>query len=98
MAHALFEQYNTTGMVNLASIVDTFPDAEKQSLAASILQTELTVSVDKTERERALNEVIKRVKSESIERALAGDVSNDLEKLSKLIRQKADLDKLHIKL
>lgn len=98
VAHALFEQYNTTGMVNLASIVDTFPDAEKQSLAASILQTELTVSVDKTERERALNEVIKRVKSESIERALAGDVSNDLEKLSKLIRQKADLDKLHIKL
>ena len=98
IAHALFEQYKTTGMVNLAMIVDTFPDAEKQRLAASILQTELSVSVDGEERERALNEVVKRVKSESIERALAADVSNDLNLLTKLIRQKADLDKLNIKL
>ena len=98
VAEALFTQYRETGMVNLASIVDSFTDVDKQRLAASILQTEFSVPLNKEEQEQALNEVVKRVKNDSIERELSTGGAKDAVRLSKLIQQKADLNKLYIRL
>ncbi len=97
IAEILFTQYRDTGQVKPAAIVDMFPDIEKQRLIASILQTELPYNISDDEREKAINDVVKRVKLAKIDYDMSL-CANDVNKLQELIIRKAKIDKLHISL
>lgn len=97
VAKRLFDQYKETGTVNPAAIVNLFEDVEKQRLVAKILQTELDVQVTEEERERIINDLVRKVKMARIDYELANIALNP-EHLPELIAEKAKLTKLHISL
>ena len=97
VAKRLFDQYKETGTVNPAAIVNLFEDVEKQRLVAKILQTELDVQVTEEERERIINDLVRKVKMARIDYELANIALNP-EQLPELIAEKAKLTKLHISL
>ena len=97
VAKRLFDQYRQTGTVNPAAIVNLFEDIEKQRLVAKILQTELDVEITEEERERVINDLIRKVKMARIDYELANIAANP-EKLPEVIAEKGRLTKLHISL
>ena len=97
VARKLFEQYEEKGKVDPASLIDVSDDLEKQHVVAGILQTELPFEITDEEKERAINDVVKKVKYERIEHELSM-CATDLSKLQQLIKEKASLSKLHISL
>ncbi len=97
VAKRLFDQYHETGTVNPAAIVNLFEDIEKQRLVAKILQTELDVEIAEDERERVINDLVRKVKMARIDYELA-HITDNPEKLPEVIAEKARLTKLHISL
>ncbi len=97
VAETLFEQYKKNGSVNPAAIVDLFDDVEKQRLVAQILQTELPFDTTIDEKERAINDVVKKTKLARIDYEL-GQSAQDVVKFQELIMMKAKISKLHISL
>lgn len=97
VADILFSQYRETGRVKPAAIVDMFPDMDKQRLVASILQTELAFDMTLEEREKAVNDVVKRTKLAKIDYDMSMCM-DDMAKLQELIKAKAKIAKLHISL
>lgn len=97
VADTLFSQYRKTGQVKPAAIVDMFPDMDKQRLVASILQTELAFDMTLEEREKAVNDVVKRTKLAKIDYDMSMCM-DDMTRLQELIKAKAKIAKLHISL
>lgn len=97
VAEVLFKQYADTGSVNPAAIVNMFDDVEGQRLVASILQTELPIDMNSEEKERAINDVVKKTKMEKIDYELTKN-PDDINKFQELIVMKAKVAKLHISL
>ncbi|MCM1083831.1 MAG: DNA primase [Clostridium sp.] len=97
VADILFSQYRDTGQVKPAAIVDMFPDMDKQRLVASILQTELAFDMSLEEREKAVNDVVKRTKLAKIDYDMSMCM-DDMARLQELIKAKAKIAKLHISL
>ena len=97
VATALFNQYRTDKKVVPASIVNHFDDVEGQRLVAQIMQTELPFDISEDEKEKAINDVVKRTKMEMIDYELNQN-SGDLSKFQELITRKSKVSKLHISL
>lgn len=97
VAGILFQQYRDTGTVNPAAIVDMFDDVEKQRLVAQILQTELPFDMSLEDRERAVNDVVRKTKLASIDYGLT-QCGNDMKRFQELIMMKAKISKMHISL
>ncbi len=97
VAKTLFNQYKDTGQVNPAAIVNMFDDIEGQRLVAQILQTELPIDMNIDEKERAVNDVIRKTKLDRIEKELSEN-ADDIVKFQELIMMKAKVSKLHISL
>ncbi len=97
IASILFEQYRSSGRVEPAAIVNMSEDIDKQHLIAKILQTELPFEMSDEERERAVNDVVKRTKLEKIEHDLNKNATDPV-KLQQLIMDKVKVTKLHISL
>lgn len=97
VAAVLFRQYKETGAVVPAAIVNMFDEVEEQRVVAKVLQTELPFEPDTEEREKALNDLIKKVKTDTIDRRLAA-CADDIQAFQGLILEKAGLAKLHISL
>ena len=95
VADELFRQYRSTGEVKPAAIVDMFDDVEKQRLVATILQTELPFDITAEEKERAINDIIKKTKLSRIDWELT-QCANDMVKFQQLITMKANVSKMHI--
>jgi DNA primase len=97
IAGKIFEQYEQTGQVMPAVIVNMFEDVEKQQLAGNILQTEFTFDISHDEKEKLINEIVQKVKFASIEYQLQ-NCGDDMEKLSRLIAERSKLSGLYIKI
>lgn len=97
VAEVLFKQYADTGSVNPAAIVNMFDDVEGQRLVASILQTELPIDMNPEEKERAINDVVRKTKMDRIDYELTKN-PDDINKFQELIVMKAKVAKLHISL
>lgn len=97
VAEVLFKQYADTGSVNPAAIVNMFDDVEGQRLVASILQTELPIDMNLEEKERAINDVVRKTKMDRIDYELTKN-PDDINKFQELIVMKAKVAKLHISL
>ena len=97
VATVLFNQYRKDGNVKPAVLLNSYDDIDNQKLIASIVQTELPFDMDDDERERAINDVVKKIKLARIDSEIA-TCANDMEKFQQLIIMKSKLSKLHISL
>ncbi|MCR5366996.1 DNA primase [Eubacterium sp.] len=96
VAKLLYEQYEKQGKVSPAAIIDRFESLESQQVVAAIMNTELPRMLDGNEKNKAFTEIVKRVKSNSIESALKNN--KDPQKLMDLIQRKKSLDRLEVKI
>lgn len=97
VAHELFTQYKDTGTVKPASILNMYDDVEKQRLVASIMQTELPFEMDDAEKEKAINDLVKKTKLGFVDWKLP-QCTNDAKQFQELVIMKAKISKLHISL
>lgn len=96
VAALVFEELRATGQVMPARILNQFEDVEEQKTAASLFNTRLKTDDDPAAREKALNETVKRIKKNSLE--LKSRSVREIADLQKIIKEKAQLQKLYISL
>ncbi len=94
-AAALFEQY-AGGDVNPARIVSLFPDEEQQREVASLFHASIRPPESGRDRQKALNETVRRVKLDSIEYRSRHLDPTDISGMQRLIEDRKSLAKLHI--
>ncbi|MDF2802580.1 MAG: primase [Anaerocolumna sp.] len=99
VAGMLFEQYKTEGRVTPAKILNYFESKEEQKEAASLFNVELRTEMSDLEKTKALNETVLRIKKNSLDlQSKKAIEKNDILALQNIIREQADLQKLHISL
>ena len=96
VAAALFEQFRAKEQVNPAKIINQFESKEEQSEVASMFNRDLSEELTKQEKEWALNETVLRIKSHSLEYRKSH--ATDISELQNIIKEQAELQKLHISL
>ncbi|MBE5955505.1 MAG: DNA primase [Lachnospiraceae bacterium] len=96
VAIMLFDQYAKDGRVTPAQIISQFPDTEEQSEVASLFNARLKVAPLPKDNEKVLTDIVKKVKSNSIEEEM--NRSTDIVRWQELIQKKAELQRLHISL
>lgn len=95
VAKLLYKQYEETGQVSPASIIDKFDSLEKQQVVAKIMNTELSLNLDEEDERRALNDIVKKVKANSLSAQIHNpELSPD--KLMSLVEEKRSLDRLEV--
>ncbi len=99
VAGMLFDQYKTERKVTPAKILNYFESKEEQKEAASLFNVELRTEMSDIERAKALNETVLRIKKNSLDlQSKKAIEKNDILALQNIIREQADLQKLHISL
>lgn len=95
VAKLLYKQFEETGQVSPASIIDKFDSLEKQQVVAKIMNTELSLNLDEEDERRALNDIVKKVKANSLSAQIHNpELSPD--KLMSLMEEKRSLDRLEV--
>ena len=94
-AEILFQQH-ADGEVNPARIVSMFTDEEQQREIAGLFHARIRAVESGRDREKALNETVRRVKKNSIEYRTRHLNPTDTAGLQKLIEDRKSLAKLHI--
>ena len=96
LAEQLFEQYETTGAVNPALLINQYEDMEEQMRVASVLQTTLQIDPSPEDNSLIITEIVQKVKEESIKNQLAH--LQDYSKLQDLISQRGQIPNWNISL
>lgn len=95
IAGMLYEQART-GEISPAQIISYFESKEEQSLAAGIFNKQVQQVNEDSEREKALNEMVKTLKKAGLDKK-SREIT-DLSQLQKIIMEKKQLETLHITL
>ena len=93
VALMLFDQFEKDGL-NPAKIISSFTDEESHKEVARLFNTELPENMDAKDKQKALDDIVRRVKENSID-TQSRNIS-DLVKLQELITQKSALNTMHI--
>ena len=96
VALLLFKQYEEENAVIPGKILNQYTDLNDQKKIAELFNTTLKISPSPEDRNKALNDIVRRVKEDSIEQQM--NATNDILKWQDLIKEKANLAKLHISL
>jgi DNA primase len=101
VAHILFEQLER-GEVNPAKIINNFTDEEEHKAVAALFNTKPKAVETKSDKEKALNETIVRVKENSLiyksSNLNSGDIVKEMQKLTEGKKMIEKLRTLHISL
>ncbi len=100
VAQILFQQLEN-GTMNPAQIISCFTNEEEQREVAALFNTKLDEIESKSEREKALHDIIIKVKQSSFERRSESALPEDMDALKQMISDKRaieELAKLHISL
>lgn len=98
VARMLYEQLEKKELIP-AKIINHFQDVESQKMVAQMFQTEFQTKMSREEREKALNELVIRIKEYSIDHRMRN--MTDMNELQNLIIEKKRWqtpEKLHISL
>lgn len=95
VANMLFEQLRR-GEMNPARIISHFESEEEHKEVAALFNSPLLENMSLSEREKALNDTIYKVKKNSLD--YAGRTATDISQLQEIIKEQANLQKLHISL
>ncbi len=97
VAKMLFDQHETEHRVTPAKIINYFESKEEQSEAASLFNMAMRGELSDSERKKALEETVMRIRKNSLDvRSKKAIENNDIQALQQIIREQADLQKLHI--
>lgn len=96
VAQMLYKQYETEKKVMPAKIINQFTELSEQNEIAAIFNTTFKLAPLPEDNDKALTDVVKKVKGNSIDYEMSH--SNDINRWQELIKEKADLQKLHISL
>lgn len=96
VAILLFQQYEEEKAVIPGKILNQYTDLDDQKKIAELFNTTLKISPSPEDQNKALNDIVRRVKEDSIEQQM--NATNDILKWQDLIKEKANLAKLHISL
>lgn len=91
----LFEQYESTGTVSPATIMNHFQSKEEHEMVSKIMQQNFDMEVDEKEKYQVVLELVKRIKKRSVDHKIA-ECSGDNVKLSSLMMEKAMLNKIKL--
>ena len=94
VATLLFEQYEATGQVNPAKIINTFTTEEEHRQAALLFNTSIRDELSDADKERAINDTVRKIKANWCE-AEAGKIT-DFNELMEITKIKQSLQNLHI--
>ena len=89
VAGLLFAQYEAEGAVNPAKIVSMFPDEAEQREIAGLFNAGIQELVTREEREKALREIVIRVRGHSLDEQIRG--TNDAKVMLELMKKKQEL-------
>lgn len=92
----LFEDYEKTGKVMPARIINLFEDKDEQAKVAELFNTTIHEDEDKLIHEKAVNDTVIRILRHSLD--MRSRQVQDIKELQDIIRQKAALQHLHISL
>ena len=95
VAKMLFEQLEE-GKLNPASIINHFEDGDSQSEVASLFNMSLHGDMEKSEKEKTLNDIVYTVKKNSID--YRSKNVNDILMLQEIIKEQKELNNIHISL
>lgn len=96
VADMLYKQFEQTGTVTPAKIINQFESKEEQNEVASLFNSGFREEMNLLDKEKALNETVLRIKKYSLDNASKN--VKDLSELQQLIKEQAKLQKLHISL
>lgn len=94
VAAMVYEQLDTEKKVTPARIITYFEDAAEQSQVAAIFNMNFQAELSHGDKEKALNELVKKIKLYSLEEE--GRHVTDINRLQMLMTEKLQLDKVHI--
>lgn len=95
VAKMLFEQLEN-GRLNPAGIINYFTSEEEQSEVASLFNKNLLEDMSLSEKEKALNDMIIKVKKNSID--YRSNIVTDIMELQNIVREQNELSKIYIRL
>ena len=95
VAAKLYEQ-SENGNVNPALIISTYETEEAHNEVAALFSAELAKNLNKSEREKALNDAVIKVKGNSIKHAI--ECTKDPKQLQELITKQIKLSNIRIEL
>lgn len=95
VAVRLYEQLDN-GQINPAAIISTFDDGETQKKVASIFNRELAEELSDFERERALNQTVKKIKKNSLD--IKSRSVTDVAQLQNIIKEQKEIQNIQIHL
>lgn len=95
VATKLYKQYEE-GQVNPAAIINTYETEEEHNEVAALFSEDLNENLNHFEREKTLNDIVMKVKKNSIEYAL--NHTNDAKVLQELMNQQIHISNIHITL
>lgn len=95
VAVRLYEQLDN-GQINPAAIISTFDDGETQKKVASIFNRELAEELNDSERERALNQTVKKIKKNSLD--IKSRSVTDVAQLQNIIKEQKEIQNIQIHL
>ena len=94
----LYTQYEEQGKLNPAGILSRFENIEEQREASAVFNARLTQVESKEEIEKALQEIIYKIKKEALDRKGKELEPTDMEGMQRLIQERRELQKLHVSL
>ncbi|MBQ4522787.1 MAG: DNA primase [Lachnospiraceae bacterium] len=94
LAQNLFSQYDEKSEVNPAAILNQYTQIEEQRKAADIFQTTLKLEPEAKDNDKALTDIVRKVKLSSIEHELAN--TEDWNRCQQLIQQKKEILRLNL--
>lgn len=94
LAEQLYQQYEDTGDVNAAYLVNQYEDLDTQMQAASILQSSLKLEPLPEDNARTVTEIVRKVKLESVKEQL--DHLRDMSQLQELLELKKQIPNWNI--
>ncbi|MCR5835915.1 MAG: DNA primase [Lachnospiraceae bacterium] len=92
----IFWEQLQNGEVNPAKIIDHFVSEEEHKKAAGLFNSPLSEKLTQTEKERALNDTIIKIKKNSLDYQAAN--AKDIAQMQKIIMEQTKLQKIHIRL
>ena len=95
VAVRLYEQLDN-GQINPAAIISTFDDGETQKKVPSIFNGELAEELSDSERERALNQTVKKIKKNSLD--IKSRSVTDVAQLQNIIKEQKEIQNIQIHL
>lgn len=95
VAEKLYQQFES-GKVNPAAIINTYETEEQHSEVAGIFSADLSSDLNRNEREKTLNDTVKKVKKNSLDEALKS--TTDAREMQDILLKQVKLTSLHINL